>query len=603
MEKPRTLNASQWKAVCQRGSHLLIVAGPGTGKTHTLIHRIEHIRKELTLGQKILAITFTHKAADEMRERVGAQLSKQDERIFVGTFHGFCLAYLRQHAGETNLPAHFGIAGEEDAEDAARQLWPSAGAGERKKKLEEISLWKTSRFLEDPPAEVGVYNTLLRSGGFLDYDDLLIETNALLARQARCPYAFIFVDEYQDINALQHAFLKRLAGHGVYLTAIGDPNQSIYGFRGARVGFFKTFPEDFPGAETAVLSDNYRSSPNLLKACGQVAAKGNSFDLPPLTAQIYTEGRLIIHGVSSDKAEAEYVVHQIEKMVGGTSLFSRDSGRVGPAAQEERGFGDIAVLYRLNAQRKVLEEALFRHGIPYEVSGDKPFGRQRPVFEWMVWMRLFFRQKVAPSASRRLTALLGHGSKDQSMEALMGYEQVWSGGKSPVQAAEEMERMDVWRRAFERHPRWREHFQKFKRMCRRCDSIEELADHLALQRPEDALDRRAEKVHLLTMHASKGLEFGAVFITGCEDRLAPLDFNGMTSDPDEERRLFYVGMTRAKRSLFLTHAGRRRIFGIQTEQRPSPYLEDIENQLKEYEQAQPLKKQKARRLKQQMEWL
>jgi superfamily I DNA/RNA helicase len=570
MEKPRTINASQWKAVCQRGSHLLIVAGPGTGKTHTLIHRIEHIRKDLTSGQKNLAITFTHKAADEMQERLEAQFSEPDERIFVGTFHRFCLVYLRQHASETNLPARFGIAGEEDTADAARQLWPSAGTRERKKKLEEISRWKASRFLEEPPPEVSAYNVLLRANGLLDYDDLLIETIALLARQARCPYAFIFVDEYQDINALQQALLKRLVGPGVFLTAIGDPNQSIYGFRGAQVRFFKTFTEDFPGAETIVLSDNYRSSPNLLKACGQVAAKGNSFGLPPLTAQIYTQGRLVIHGASSDKAEAEYVVRQIEKMVGGTSLFSRDSGRVIQETEEERGFGDIAVLYRLNVQRKVLEEALFRHGIPYEVSGDKPFGQQRPVGEWV--------------------------------EALMGQEQIFGGGKSLVHAVEEIGGMDVWRRAFERHPEWGENFQKFKRMCCRCGTMEELADHLALQRPEDALDRRAEKVHLLTLHASKGLEFGAVFITGCEERLAPLDFDGMVSDPEEERRLFYVGMTRAKRSLFLTHAGRRRIFGVQMEQRPSRYLqEDIENQLKEYEQTLPLKKQKARRLEHQMD--
>lgn len=562
MEKPSTLNASQWKAVCQRGSHLLIVAGPGTGKTHTLIHRIGHIRKELTRDQKILAITFTHKAADEMQERLEAQFAGLDERIFVGTFHRFCLAYLRQHTEETGLPAHFGIAGEEDAEDAARQLWPSATARERKKKLEEISLWKTGRFLEEPPSHVSAYNAVLRAKGLLDYDDLLIETNALLARQARYPYSFIFVDEYQDINALQQALLKRLIGPGVWMTVIGDPNQSIYGFRGAQVRFFKTFAEDFPGAETVVLSDNYRSSPNLLKACGQVAAKGNGFDMPPLTAQMYTQGRLIIHEASSDKAEAEYVVHQIEKMVGGTSLFSRDSGRVTRAPQEEVGFGDIAVLYRLNAQRKVLEEAFSHHGIPYEVGGDKPFGQQRPVGEWL--------------------------------EALTGQGQMGSGGKSLVEAAEEIGGMDVWQRAFEQNPEWGENFQKFKRMCCRCGTVGELTDLLALQRPEDALDWQAEKVRLLTLHASKGLEFRAVFITGCEEGLLPLDLDGMTSDPEEERRLFYVGMTRAKSALFLTHAKRRQMWGLRMEQRPSRYLEDIEQQLKEYEQAQPLKKTKTR---------
>ncbi len=572
MEKPLTLNASQWEAVCRRGSHLLIVAGPGTGKTHTLIHRIEHVLKDLTPGQKILAITFTHKAADEIEERLGARLLEPDARIFVGTFHRFCLAYLRHHIEETDLPAHFGIAVEQDAEDAARQLWPTAGARERKKKLEEISLWKTGRSQEEPPPQVSAYNALLRANGLLDYDDLLIETNALLARQARSPYGFVLVDEYQDINALQQALLKRLVGPGVLLTAIGDPNQSIYSFRGAQARFFRTFAEDFSGAETVVLSDNYRSSPNLLKACGQVVAKGNGFDLPPLTAQIYTQGRLVIHGAPSDKAEAEYVVHQIEKMVGGTSLFSRDSGRVTGMAQEERGFGDIAVLYRLNAQRKVLEEALFRHGIPYEVSGDKPFGQQRPVPQWL----------------ETLTGQVGQGQTER-------------GGKSLAQAAEEMEGMDVWQRAFDQHPEWREDFQRFKRMCCRCGTVEELVDLLALQRPEDTIDRRAQKVHLLTLHASKGLEFPVVFITGCEEGLAPLSLDGMVSDPEEERRLFYVGMTRAKRSLFLTYAQRRRLWGSRMEQRPSRYLEDIEHQLKEYEQAQPFKREKGRSLEKQLD--
>lgn len=569
LTRPRDVNERQWQAVIHSGGHLLIVAGPGTGKTHTLIHRIEHIRKELTPDQKILAITFTHKAADEMRERLEAQFAGFDERIFVGTFHRFCLAYLRQHREETSLPVHFGIAGEEDTGDAARHLWPSAGVRERKKNLEEISLWKTGRFQEEPPPQVSAYNAVLRAQGLLDYDDLLIETIALLARQARCPYSFVFVDEYQDINALQQTLLKRLAGPGVFLTAIGDPNQSIYGFRGAQVRFFKTFAEDFPDAETAVLSDNYRSSPNLLEACGQVAAKGNGFDVPPLTAQIYTQGRLVIHRALSDKAEAEYVVHQIETMVGGTSLFSRDSGRVTAAAHADRGFGDIAVLYRLNAQRKVLEEALFRHGIPYEVGGDKPFGQQRPVGEWL--------------------------------EILKRQEKILSGEKSLVQEVEEIERQDVWQRAFEQHPQWRENFQKFKRMCCRCGTVEELADFLALQRPEDALDRQVEKVHLLTLHASKGLEFPVVFITGCEEHILPLSWEGMASDPAEERRLFYVGMTRAKEILFLTCAGRRRLFGRNMNNPPSSFLTDIEDELKEREQAQWFSKRKPNLPSSQME--
>ena len=538
--KPDHVNSSQWQAITHEGSHLLIVAGPGTGKTHTLTHRIAHVAQELNSDQKILAITFTNKAANEMRERLLARLPEGKEVVTLGTFHSFCLQFLRENIHLTELPKEFRVASTDDIESLSQRLWPERKARERQEVLEEISRWKATGFNrndseifkspsfpnvlvgnpdeamtgpptktfggdklgvnsnEDPP-DVDLFNRALREEGMLDFDDLLLETlklletNKTLRTQMREKYPFIFVDEYQDINGIQHELLKILAnGAGldadslnrrtsspaqvrVFLTAIGDPNQAIYGFRGADVRFFESFQNDFPGAVVFHLIENYRSASNLLKASGQVISKEKVFDVPELTAKIYTEGRLSVYEAPTDKAEAEYVVHQIEKLVGGTSLFSQDSRRVDHDTQARHSFGDIAVLYRLNAQSILLDKAFNRSGIPYQRAHDP------------------------------------HG---------------------------------------------------------------------------DSLDPRAEKVSLMTLHAAKGLEFPVVFIVGCEENLLPLQLENLTSDQNEERRLFYVGMTRAKERLYLIRARRRAIFGKFYENKPSPFLEDIEEQLKAYEQTQ-----------------
>ena len=249
---------------------------------------------------------------------------------------------------------------------------------------------------------------------------------------------------------MQNAFLKILACEGVLLTAIGDANQSIYGFRGSRVELFHRFQEDFPPAQILTLQENYRSAPSLLAASGQVMGGVQ------LLAKLSTQGKLVIHQAATDRAEADYVAHQIEKLIGGldmnTSRRACDS------------LGDIVILYRLNAQRHVLGQALEHLGIPYQIA-------QKP-------------QKA-----------------------------------------------------------------------------EVYSDEDALGQNEEELEYNVEKVSLMTLHAAKGLEFPVVFIIGCEDNLLPLDLIGMKGDPQEERRLFYVGMTRAKEHLYLTHAKRRQLFG------------------------------------------
>ncbi|MDP2652789.1 MAG: ATP-dependent helicase [Candidatus Omnitrophota bacterium] len=484
------LNPSQRKAVEHEGGHLLIVAGPGTGKTHTLACRIARLAPSLAKDQKVLAITFTNKAAEELRQRL-LSVPGAAGKVVAGTFHSFCLQVLREFIGYTDLPKDFRVASLEEIEEWAKEIWPDKKPRERREALEIVSAWKSSIGPGDPPEEVKAYSRKLRSLSVLDFDDLLLEALYLLqtsydaARDIQGAYRHVFVDEYQDINAVQHALLKQLVRNEVLLTAIGDPNQAIYGFRGSDVRFFKTFAADFPAAAVLSLSENYRSAQNLLSASSQVIAKARFQNVPEQIAKILEQGRLTIHDSATDKAEAEFIVHQIEKMVGGTSMFSKDSGRVADEGRAQRSFGDIAVLYRLNSQARELKLAFERSGIPFRVSGEE---------------RDEDRDDVCPPRSREA--------------------------------------------AFE-----------------------------------------AEKVSLMSLHASKGLEFPAVFIAGCEETLLPLNLERMTGDPDEERRLFYVGMTRAKEQLFLLRARRRRLYGKMRENAASPFLSDIAEALKEYEKA------------------
>ncbi len=466
MQRPSDLNESQWQAVTHEGGHLLIAAGPGTGKTHTLTRRIAHLFPSLKLNEKILAITFTNKAARQMKDRLTA-LGVEQSNIFIGTFHGFCLKLLRDHFEHTALPKDFKVALPEDI------------TGFDKETRERISLLKSTQLAFSPDDEYKAYQRYLRDNSWIDLDDILREAALLLEDEdiaclLRAQYRYIFVDEYQDSNNIQHALLKALAQEGVLLTVIGDANQSIYGFRGSRVELFGRFEEDFSPATILTLKENYRSAPSLLAASSQVMGGIQ------LLAHLDTHGKLVIHHAVTDRLEADYVAQQIEKLVGGLDMNT--------SRRAKHSFGDVAVLYRLNAQRQTLIKAFEYLGIPYQFA-HKPT------------------------------------------------------------------RSDVY------------------------------SDENVLDQNEEELEYNVEKVSLMSLHAAKGLEFSIVFIIGCEDHLLPLDLIGMKGEAKEERRLFYVGMTRAKEHLFLTHAKRRQLFGQTLIQNPSPYLADIAEELKAYEAA------------------
>lgn len=487
------LNPSQQHAVESDAQSLLIVAGPGTGKTHTLTHRIALAAQHISSQQKILAITFTRKAAQEMQDRLVVRIKNFCDQIFIGTFHQFCVSVLQQY-GDTD----FSVAADGDILRIAKTIWPGCSSSDYKKRLDKISRYKSIDFQDPVPEIFREFNRTLRSENLYDFDDLLLETLRLVESQEniladiRQTCAHIFVDEYQDVNRVQRDLLKLLAGNHGRITAIGDPNQAIYGFRGSDVRFFNSFADDFKNATVTCLRDNYRNAQDLLAASSQMMAESSDQAVPRQVAAIYDQGLLTIHESATDKAEAEYIVHSVEQLIGGTSMFSQDSGRVAHTQDGEISFGDIAVLYRLKSQARELKKAFERSGMPFHIVGE-------------------------------------------------------------------------------------------------VNAETDVMDDLVVMRPPEP-DIDAEKISLMTLHAAKGLEFPCVFICGCEDGLLPLHIFDMSSDPEEERRLLYVGMTRAKQRLYLTYAKKRMLYGKVFHNPPTLFLGDIEESLKNHSKSQFKKK-------------
>ncbi len=669
------LNAEQQKAVMHREGHLLIVAGPGTGKTHTLTHRMAYLARHETTAGRMLAVTFTNKAAGELKARLcalldgqgealaarpGAQLDGQGEALearpgaqldgqgsaapMVGTFHGICLALMRRWSRHASIPFSLSVATPDDQDRLARAQWPLENAVQRRRRLEEVARWKASGRSGEIPETVSAYTRLLRRHGLLDFDDVILETTKLLRSDERFRasvherFHHVFVDEYQDINPAQHDLLKILVEGGARITAIGDPNQAIYGFRGADTRYFHSFEDDFPGAQVRYLSENYRSAATLLDASSQVMRASGASTAPPLVAALYVQGRLVIRETRSDRAEAEYVVHQIERMVGGTSHFSQDSGRMEDGADpgEERSFGDIAVLYRVNSQNTALVEAFERSGIPYHVAGDTSLINRPAVQEIVTLLQLGDGRTVTTGSALRCLSSTIDGLGDRTVELIEG---VWKKrtqitidhvrelmdhprllmkrSRNGVEALlsdlktinsdlekrtaahilENLASSSIWDKLKWRYPRADDSLRELARYARIETELPVMLDKLLLSQEYDAFGEASEHVHLMTLHAAKGLEFPVVFVVGCEDGLVPLQHGGEVSDMDEERRLFYVAMTRARERLYLVRSGKRMLFGEVRTTRPSPFLTDIEEQLKQYDRPQDPRKSDRRRRK------
>ncbi len=539
---------------------LLIVAGPGSGKTRTLVQRLVHLVAERGVAaHHCLAVTFTRRAAAEMRERLRNSLGEAADAMTIHTFHSLGLALLREHAQAAGLAPGFRVASEPEraaALAAALDLPRPRSEG----LIRAIS--QAARTDTAPTGEVAdagaAYRVMLAANNWIDFDDLiglparLLAENAAVAASCRERFRFVSVDEFQDVDARQYRLMKALAPPpNGNLCVIGDPQQAIYGFRGADAACFERFRSDYPQAATVTLKRNYRSSATIVAASTQMIASPAAETEKPI-AEIVRErhAHITTHVAPTERAEAEFLVATIEDVLGGHNFFSIDSGRAG-SSDAALSFADFAVLYRTDAQAAALVEAFARSGMPFRKHSHAPLAQE-------------------PTVRTLLKALDAIDGADGDLAARLR--------QSAARLAAENGNAAAIERAL----------QPLLGLAANCRDAVRFRDAVALASEADFWDERANSVALLTLHAAKGLEFACVFIVGLEDGVLPL-YWGAAADvaPDdlaEERRLFYVGMTRAKDRLVLSRARKRLWRGRVRAQAPSPFLAAIESELLRFQE-------------------
>jgi DNA helicase II / ATP-dependent DNA helicase PcrA len=567
------LDPDQKAAVEAPDGALLVVAGPGTGKTRTLTHRIAHLVSARGVDpRQCLAVTFSRRAAAEMQERLSALIPEAVGRMLVSTFHGLGLTLIQELAEEAGLPPGFRVATSAERADVVRRLF-GVSSNKADRALEEIGQYRRFRKGLNPERareRAAAYEQELLRRNLLDFDDLLLRPLFLLRVRSdlvaryRERFRWIFIDEYQDVDPLQYELIRLLCPPDGNLCAIGDPDQSIYRFRGADVGFFLRFKRDWLAARVVHLTRNYRSTRTVVEAACEAIRPASLVPDRQLVAVSGRGGpedrddRIVVASAATEKAEAELVVKTLERLLGGTSSFSFDSGRVGYGDIPNYSFADVAILYRTETQTPPLVEALARAGIPFQKRSHRPLVDQ-------------------PGISRLIKALRKRAAAGSSGSVESVLDQVASEGERPV--AELLRPL----------------------AARSGDDLERFLTEVGLGAEVDTWDPRAEGVSLLTLHASKGLEFPIVFLVGCENGLLPMiwpESADSGEDLAEERRLFFVGITRARLKLFLFHSRKRTLRGETAAAQPSPFLADLPDRLLERrEEEQPYRPRQAVQLR------
>ena len=630
------LNEKQRTAVLHKEGPLLIIAGAGAGKTRVLAHRILHLLKEGVLPEEVLAVTFTNKSAKEMRERVlGLINADRDLKLpvsqsalraptpFVSTFHALGVHIIKENAHLLGLKRHFSIFDRSDSIRAIKEAMKRSDVDQKqfepRKILGLISRAKGDGIsLRSYQENVGndfmkrivstvweKYETILKDEHALDFDDLLLKTMTLLEQheKVRIKYnniwKYVLIDEYQDTNKVQYRISELLAGNTKNICVVGDIDQNIYSWRGANIQNLLDFETTYPDTTTVLLEENYRSSQNILGASNAIIQLNkNRVEKKLFTKQSEGE-KITVAGGYDEEAEAHYITQKIEELV-----------RSGVSHKE------IAVLYRTNFQSRVLEEMFLYQDIPYQVLGTRFFERKE-VKDILSFMRAAFNpgntadikriidvpprgigkvtllrmiekreDELSPAMQKRvnefktlLVTIREYGIKHKPSETVKyilkesGLEALLKSGKGN-QKEENTERLQNIYELVTLATKY-DVFQS-------TEGIEKLLEDAALATDQDSLDKKSNAVKLMTVHASKGLEFDYVFISGLEKDLFP-QHREIKEDDEEERRLFYVALTRARKKVFLTFASMRTLFGSKEVRIPSDFINDIPNEYLEGE--------------------
>ncbi|MCL2760159.1 MAG: UvrD-helicase domain-containing protein [Desulfuromonadales bacterium] len=628
MDLLKDLNPPQKIAVQHGEGPLLVLAGAGSGKTRVIVHRIAWLIKECGVYPgNILAVTFTNKAAGEMRERVSELLGGGSIPL-IATFHATCVRILRQEIERLGFERNFAIYDERESERLLKEILVEQNVDEKKSPVRAFAAaiddcknagcFPEHLSTNDPMAErlarvYTAYQDRLKKCNALDFGDLLIMTVRLFQEfpdvlaYFRQKWQWLLVDEYQDTNPVQYHFIRLLAGEKRNLCVVGDDDQSIYRWRGADIRNILDFERDFPGVNVVKLEQNYRSTGNILDAAGAVVAKNVGRKKKTLWTENPAGDKIVYRRLEDDRAEARFVCREIEKYVG-----------------NGKDLGSVALFYRTNAQSRSFEDALVSAGIPYRMIGGMRFYERMEIRDVLAYLKLIDNPADEMAAKRIInvpTRGIGHATVDRITEIAntnkitflqalgVASEGTYLGAGPKAKVAAFVQMINALKKLSEELPlaeftselleetgysrKLRE--ERTEEAADRLANLDELLvameefdksgeenslsaflEQVALVSDLERGNEKRESATLMTLHAAKGLEFPLVFIVGMEEKLFPHVRALEDRDQmEEERRLCYVGMTRAKEKLFITNARRRRIFGQDQYNLPSRFISDI----------------------------
>jgi DNA helicase-2/ATP-dependent DNA helicase PcrA len=625
------LNSAQREAVSSTDKHLLVLAGAGSGKTRVLVHRIAWLVQVENISiQSILGVTFTNKAAKEMKGRIENMLGTPISSMWVGTFHGLAHRLLKLHWKDAGLPENFQILDSEDQLRTIKRIYRLLGIDDSKwpykqaqgfiNKQKDDGLRSTNLKSADDPYQrimtqiyVAYEDTCVRSG-MVDFGELLLRAyelwlkNPALLSHYQNRFGQILVDEFQDTNAIQYAWLRLLAGDSVRITAVGDDDQSIYGWRGAKVENILNFNRDYPETATVRLEQNYRSTKNILSAANAVISQNTG----RLGKNLWTEEvegePIALYASFNEHDEARFI-----------------SGTINDWVKNGGMRAEVSVLYRSNAQSRVLEDALLRAQIPYRIYGGQKFYERQEVKNALAYLRLIINRHD-DAAFERVVNTPARGIGDKTIELLRGLARrqnssMWSAVQVAIndeylkgralsalhifvdlvdklnknifdfnlpdqvdKVIAESGLIDLYRR--EKGDRGQSRIENLEELVLACRAYEpdnmeqpllpQFLDQAALDAGDKQAGENEDAVQLMTLHSSKGLEFPVVFLAGMEENLFPHKMSVEDSVRlEEERRLAYVGITRAMKKLYLTFAESRQQYGTESYNSVSRFVRDI----------------------------
>jgi DNA helicase-2/ATP-dependent DNA helicase PcrA len=628
------LNPNQKQAVLETKGPILVIAGAGAGKTKVVTHRILHLIKNGVAPSKILAITFTNKAASEMRQRVEELLRKDtelnmpinfNERPFIGTFHSLGVKIIRDNPKEANVLKSFKILDRNDAIRIIKQSMQISGIDPKSfepGKILSVISRKKGDFIDNSDfsnsSDIGYFGKLVskvwgkyeeikKTENSLDFDDLLLisaqvlKNNKNILEKYQNDWLYIHIDEYQDTNKSQYEIIKMISDKNKNIFAVGDADQNIYSWRGSDIKILLGFERDFPDAKTILLEENYRSTQNILSVANKIIAKNKMRKEKNLFTKNGEGEKIGLYEAYDEIDEARFIATKVEGLI---------QNGVNPK--------NIAVLYRANFQSRAIEEGMLDKNLSYQVIGTKFFERKE-VKDIISYIRVALEKHSISDLERVINfpprgigkttfAKISLGQENSLTPAVKNkisqFKEIISQIKNSLEEdklSESVKKIikisgvetylkDEGLEGEERLENLRELSSlclKYNNLSKE-EALEKFLDDSALHSDQDEISEEKDSVKLMTVHASKGLEFDYVFITGLEEDLFPhkriSEREIKESEDEEERRLFYVALTRAKKKVYLSYAGFRTIFGSKQPNIPSEFLIDIDEEFIEREQ-------------------